>query len=687
MSVDLGEDLTFLNAVEAQLQKTEDVEPGEAPRAFERLLELTELTAATRAAISDEELDRSRRRREAYREFAGPFVESLSVPTYGDGTVVRHRSITTAEFHDRLGTLLERLVARLQVLFHEFLASRHLHGQPRPQSGAFAGGTTTAPAPQRIDAEAFRTLDRLHSALASTLDARHNPNVVHELDQLSLIVTRSDFQRRIHEDYFDVPVPDRTLHFGYYSADVQGDPEERRLTLLTCLLVRRWQARLILDLYAAKFQDADRRRGLDLSSGRTSFPRFLYHDDDDLRSLLTTRFDRLGGDYRAFRETLGLLVDYLRSFTISTRYNALDPRSIDENYFTKAYPKALTGQLIHDCGVYAARNAYLLGGIARQRGWKRYLILTPFHVDVVFTRSAPDNLGVAELPVLFTYNASFFGDPRLFSDSGSGSGTRPRRWYRNWRGSCPDVYPTARRTPRTTAFVGDVVLAGHQKVPVLDTPFKLLAVPPAATPARDRQRLWSRLSKIDSDRFLFEPPDRGSGLNDLELRYLAFHGANAALYNDDIRHLWNVAEKRARSKLRPDPENAVDAFLSALLGYDVEVDVDAYLDALWPDPAAGRAADETGLDAYLDAFDAAIDAFRDAVDELDERFAETERRLRSDPDEWLVDDAKIAVADCSTPAFGFTRQLNDYRAHADDVRTPSELSPDDYIRPYLPRRR
>src|SRR5262249_4604596 len=62
-------------------------------------------------------------------------------------------------------------------------------------------------------------------------------------------------------------------------------------------------------------------------------------------------------DDAALAATIDVLPSYLRAFTFHT------PLNIDEfgdNYLTRTFPRALTGQLLHDCGVYALRVTYAL---------------------------------------------------------------------------------------------------------------------------------------------------------------------------------------------------------------------------------------------------------------------------------------------------------------------------------------
>ena len=64
-------------------------------------------------------------------------------------------------------------------------------------------------------------------------------------------------------------------------------------------------------------------------------------------------------EQRAFAETINFVTRYLDAFTVHPVHDIFD----DDRYLTRRYPRSLTGQLVHDCGVYALRVAYILGGL------------------------------------------------------------------------------------------------------------------------------------------------------------------------------------------------------------------------------------------------------------------------------------------------------------------------------------
>ena len=63
----------------------------------------------------------------------------------------------------------------------------------------------------------------------------------------------------------------------------------------------------------------------------------------------------------AFFSTARLVKRYMDAFTGSVQYDIEDLSSEDNlNYLERSFPANLGGQILHDCGVYALRSAYIL---------------------------------------------------------------------------------------------------------------------------------------------------------------------------------------------------------------------------------------------------------------------------------------------------------------------------------------
>ncbi len=93
------------------------------------------------------------------------------------------------------------------------------------------------------------------------------------------------------------------------------------------------------------------------------------------------------------RERLDLVLEYVRRYF--EEFTASAPLDLHEgcgekNYLTRTFPRAVTGALVHDCQVYAARWLHMLGGLfapgATATGIsnpKLFLVEMPAHVGVM----------------------------------------------------------------------------------------------------------------------------------------------------------------------------------------------------------------------------------------------------------------------------------------------------------------
>ena len=126
----------------------------------------------------------------------------------------------------------------------------------------------------------------------------------------------------------------------------------------------------------------------------TSIRGFKLHSDDSWRQFLLAKFHAAnrdsGDDWKALVATVGLLQGYLNAFTTHTPYN-LD--EFGDNYLARTFPRAMTGQLIHDCGVYALRVAYMLSLVREELHLTFRAAIMPVHVGLVISFGADVSKG------------------------------------------------------------------------------------------------------------------------------------------------------------------------------------------------------------------------------------------------------------------------------------------------------
>jgi hypothetical protein len=114
--------------------------------------------------------------------------------------------------------------------------------------------------------------------------------------------------------------------------------------------------------------------------------------DDDWRDFVLKKYQQMttgtGAVDRAtaLSSVMKLLYKYLEAFTIHARFtNIYDKGDFKEAYFNKPFPRTLSGQLVHDCGVYALRVAYILSLVRDELSLSFRYIRLPAHVGLVIT--------------------------------------------------------------------------------------------------------------------------------------------------------------------------------------------------------------------------------------------------------------------------------------------------------------
>lgn len=206
----------------------------------------------------------------------------------------------------------------------------------------------------------------------------------------SVAVTRSDFEhrRKRHLDYFDRSKRSPSVDITAYDRE-ETSFSEKELDVERILLIRTRQIALLERLAGVAVDEkthqvtAESRQDAALVAG---VKQFSLHGNDGWRQLLLAKFEAAKAekksDWEALLSTVGLLRSYLSAFTLHTPYN------IDEfgdNYLSRTFPRAMTGQLIHDCGVYALRIAYMLSLVREKLHLTFRAAIMPVHVGLVIS--------------------------------------------------------------------------------------------------------------------------------------------------------------------------------------------------------------------------------------------------------------------------------------------------------------
>jgi len=269
------------------------------------------------------------------------------------------------------------------------------------------------------------------------------------------------------------------------------------------------------------------------------------HSDDDWRAFVLQKYRDMvqptGGragqsPAAALKSIIELLFAYFRAFTIHARYtNVYD---IGDSYLNKDFPRALSGQLIHDCGVYALRVAYILSLVRAELKLRFRFVVLPAHIALVIDGD--------QVPTYVVNNdhyeeisASEWADMRRDWESYKETREVPDPKDPNATIS-REVRPPSPRDE--TQFVGELAGSTYISGP-LDMPFIVSEVPKAGGAAKAAQaKLWDYYQRT-STRELFGSASKNKSKEStyvFHTRYLALTEQLREMHNDALIRAWNV---------------------------------------------------------------------------------------------------------------------------------------------------
>jgi hypothetical protein len=351
-----------------------------------------------------------------------------------------------------------------------------------------------------------------------------------------LPVTRTEFKKR-RGRHLDIlakgkAARKRTVGIEFYDVELGAtDVEEKQLDFARVLAIRQQQLRFLERLFGLerdKGKATAETKENAAAIAKLGKKGFRLHSDDDWRKFLVEKFEShraRSGKAAALTAVIRLLEAYLQAFTTHTPYNIED---FGDNVLTRTFPRALTGQLLHDCGVYALRIAYMLSLLREHRDLQlrfRYILL-PVHIGLIITGE--------DLPTYIAHNdrISVFSPPEI------------AELEQEWRRTDPRGQPRApSRKAETQQFLGE--LAGVLFIPSADLPFKLVDVPHLrGGPAAMKRRLW-RFYTATARTLLFGPQtrDRKSPHFQFHLRYLRVLEMTRTHFNTWVVPFWEAAHR------------------------------------------------------------------------------------------------------------------------------------------------
>lgn len=310
-------------------------------------------------------------------------------------------------------------------------------------------------------------LDRAQSVLEKKLFPAFDTKLFADYDVPRLLdvrvtITRSDFESRTkrHLDYFDESKKAPSAVIQAYSKD-ETYFSEKDLTIRRLYEVRANQIATLRRLFGLSTDKTKAVESAETAAAIKSVTGFRLHDDDSWRVLLLEKFraarKRLGNDWDALSATIDVLRDYLAAFTIHTPYN------IDEfgdNYLGRTFPRALTGQFIEDCGVYALKIAYALSLVRKELGLIFRMVALPVHVALIVSF---DDVSKG---AFFVNNDQFTKVP----------GADLEKWAKKWQETDPKGKPLATPQPLDVKkFFGEIAAATF--IERADVPYRVEDVP------------------------------------------------------------------------------------------------------------------------------------------------------------------------------------------------------------------
>jgi len=244
--------------------------------------------------------------------------------------------------------------------------------------------------------------------------------------------------------------------------------------------------------------------------------------DDDWRAFVVQKYeDMTGTDAKdkatAFRAVIKLLYDYLEAFTVHARFTDIyDQADFKDAYFNRPFPRTLSGQLVHDCGVYAMRVAYILSLVRDELGLQFRFIRLPAHVGLIITGK--------DMPTFIAHNDHF----KEYSP-GEIKDLKDQLVAKNIAPADDDQ------------FIGELAAVHFIEGP-LDMPFVLSDVPkPGKTDIATQQSLWKEYQKVaKTDVFGPASSDKKSKGFLFHNRYLAITESYREWHNQSLVPFWNV---------------------------------------------------------------------------------------------------------------------------------------------------
>jgi hypothetical protein len=412
--------------------------------------------------------------------------------------------------------------------------------------------------------------DRLENRLKELIEPKEESKRV---GSMTVEVTRSEFKKSggKHIDYFlkGKAADKRTVNIQFYDKETSdGLASEKTIDFARAYTIRHEQILFLEHLYGLEKDKsgltAETQENQDAIAklGKTGL---RLENDDDWRHFLLKKFELRKpkeGSEKALTAVIKLLERFLRVFTTHTPYNIDD---FGDNLLTKTFPRTLTGQLIHDCGVYALRIAYMLSLLRDHKDLQlrfRYILL-PVHIALIITGK--------NLPAYIAQNDRIsVYSPQTVDEL-----------YKKWKKTTEQGEDrTGPEQDDEAQFVAE--LAAQEFIPEADMPFKLFDIPSTKNKSgtQIKNQLWNFYKEISATQLFGKVTlDSKSSLYQFHLQYLKVLDLIKTHHNTALLPFWNTIAHKAWKDHEPDLSKAFAKLQTAKAGKEQQDAKKAY-DAL-----------------------------------------------------------------------------------------------------------
>lgn len=437
----------------------------------------------------------------------------------------------------------------------------------------------------------------------SKLDQFNNQKFFDRVLNTDVDITKSEYKKGADDkiksgkqvDYFldKKQARKQAVDINLYDPDSYWPPLERQANWMRIMEARYNEISLLQTLYGVAVA-GDTKEQADAKKENADAVKqaggLKLHSNDDWRKFALEKFEahkkQSGDKAAAFMAVISLLERYLKAFTLHT------PANIDDwgdNQLTVKYPRALTGQLIHDCGVYALRIVYILQLLRNHPDLKLDIkfVRLPVHTGLVITGDG--------LPALFVHNDTFSR-----YDDIAGLETA-------WQGA------SSQKSASHEQFLGEI--AAELFIAAVDMPFRLVDAPQLKGTTADVNTLWNFYQKsLMPDVFSKNTRNSKDKNYNFHLKYLAVMNTFKHYYNDTALKFWN-GEVVPKFKARKADMLKAEAEMNKATTPEAHKAASDKLDTLF-------AAYEKELEAGMKKFEDDFAAVQKASDELNKEVAD-----------------------------------------------------------------